>query len=142
MNNYNNHEYVSSFEFEVSFQGIKIGFSKVTNMEAKIEYETIYEGGNDIPILLPLPNRKPNTITFEKGLLLNKSKTIWDKLKPGMMVYAVVIDVMKNKQVVRKLTFQQGMVLKKKYPLLDATFNGVYIETLEIAHSGLEEEYV
>ena len=89
-------DYGTSFEFEVSFQNVVIGFSKVSNMQANIEYDVIHEGGNDIPILLPIPRKQPDTITFEKGLLLNSSQSTWDKLRPGMMVSAVAIHIKKK----------------------------------------------
>jgi len=133
-------EYGMNYDFEVSFQNVVIGFSKVSNMQAKIEYDVVQEGGNDIPILLPIPSKQPDTITFEKGLLLSSSQSDWDKLRPGMMVCAVAIHVKRNGSVIRKLTFDQGIVLQKEYPLLDAMSDGIYIEKLQIAHTGLKEE--
>ncbi len=140
-------EYGSSSEFIVTFwnktdnKHSEISFSKISNLKAKIEYEVINEGGNPIPVLLPIPSRQPETIIFEKGMLLGDSASYWDQLRPGMMVSNVVIYVRKYNATVRKLEFDQGIVLSKEYPLLNAVSDEVYIEKLEVAHSGLKEVF-
>lgn len=141
-------EYGSSYEFIVSFWDDRMSFyqdmsfQKISNLQSKIEYEIINEGGNPIPVLLPIPNKQPETITLEKGMLLRTVKSFWESLRPGMMVKDVVIYVRRYNAPVRKLGFEQGIVLSKEYPLLNAMSGEIYIEKLQIAHSGLKEEFI
>lgn len=139
-------EYGSSFEFYVSFQNgspnhADMSFAKISNLESKIEYDVVLEGGNPTPVLLPIPSKQPETITFEKGMLLGNSQGFWETLRPGMVVENVVIYVRRYNTTVRTLGFERGIVLSKEYPLLDAMSHDVYIEKLQIAHSGLKEDF-
>ncbi|SET16106.1 phage tail protein [[Clostridium] polysaccharolyticum] len=136
-------EYGVDYNYCVSFENgsVTIGFAKISNMQSKIEYDVIHEGGNPVPVLLPKPAQNPETITFEKGMLLSNSAQFWDRLRPGMMVTGVEITVKHNGKVVRSLAFEQGIVLEKAYPVLDATSSKIFIEQLQIAHSGLKEEF-
>lgn len=141
-------EYGNSFEFIVSFcadgtsQYCDMSFQKISNLQSKIEYEVIHEGGNPVPVLLPIPSKQPETVTLEKGMLLGTEKSFWDSLRPGMMVKDVVIYVRQYQATVRKLGFDQGIVLSKEYPQLNAMSGEIYIEKMQIAHSGLREEFV
>lgn len=138
-------EYGSSYEFYVSFENntgkkADMSFAKISNLQAKIEYEVINEGGNPTPVLLPIPSKQPETITFEKGIHLSGNTRFWEQLCPGMRVENVVIYVRHYNATIRTLEFHQGIVLSKEYPMLDAMSGGVYIEKLQIAHSGLKEK--
>lgn len=140
-------DYASSYEFFVEFdldgssKHSTLSFAKISNLQSKIEYETIYEGGNNNPILLPIPSKQPETVTFERGILISGRKGDWDTIQPGMMVEHVVIHIEKNQGVVKNLEFDHGIVLLKEYPLLNALSNEIYVEKLQIAHSGLKENY-
>ena len=141
-------EYGSSYEFYVDFwdgnanKVSSVSFARISNLQSKIEYEVIHEGGNDTPILLPIPSKQPETITFERGILLSGSEQYWDPIRPGMMVKNVAIYVQKYRTTVRKLEFEQGIVLSKEYPLLNAMSDEIYIEKLQLAHSGLKESFL
>lgn len=141
-------EYAHNYEFYVDFWNPKKGsndsahFARISNLQSKIEYEVIHEGGNAQPVLLPTPSKQPETITFERGVALNTSSGFWDSLRPGMMVENVVIFVQQYRTTIRKLRFDQGIVISKEYPLLNAISGEVYIEKLQIAHSGLVEYFV
>ncbi len=135
-------EYITGSEFEVRFGMTKASFSKVSNIESKIEYESIIEGGsNDAPIFVPKPKTKPDMLILERGIDsgLNIISSFLGKKKEGDAVDNVMIFVKHNGKTKRILYFDHGILVSKSLTALDGMGKGVMIEKLQIAHTGLKE---
>lgn len=134
-------ELLPSYNFMVTIgQGI-FGFSKMSNLSSQIEYETVQEGGNnDYPLLFPKQKTSPDTLVLEKGVRVRSSDQAFNALLEGMRVEQVTILLIgEDKQPEKEFFIQHGLIVKRTFSDLDAAQNGLLIETLEIAHSGLEE---
>lgn len=136
-------EYITGTEFEVSLNMIKVSFSKVTNISARIEYDSFIEGGkNDCPVYLKKPKTKPDTIIFEKGLHTGITGNIFSMIKEGTRIKNIMIFVKLNGDTKKILSIDEGIVVSKTFSDIDALNNSILIEKLEIAHSGLHEMQV
>ena len=62
-------EPVPGYKFQVFINNIRLGFSRVTNIEESIETEPFQEGGvNDRVYSLRRPISAERTLVFERGL--------------------------------------------------------------------------
>ncbi|SFR54024.1 phage tail protein [Anaeromicropila populeti] len=129
-------DYITGCEFEVYFDDVVLSFTKVSNIETGVEVDAIMEGGNPNPVLIRNPKKQADRMIFEKGVLVKDAST--DKFSAGKRVSNVLIFIKMNGEIIKKFCFDSGMIVSKKYDELDALSNRVYIEKLEIAHSGLQ----
>lgn len=128
--------WLTNDRFLVLFGGIRYGFSKVSNMAAEMEYDSIVEGGrNWSPHLFSKPSSKLDTMTFERGRAVFPPP-LSPTLEVGTCVEMVIIMV-NNGQMCHSFGFDWGMVTKLTYGDLDALHREILIEKMEIAHSGL-----
>lgn len=133
-------EYFTGSEFEVTFDMITVSFSKITNVGTSIELETYAEGGrNGSPLYFRKPKKRPEVIIFEKGVHDGVSGATFSQIKEGSHILNVMIMIKNHGSLCRVVSFNDGLVLSKKFGSLDAMGNQVLIERLEIAHSGLVE---
>lgn len=142
---------MSSHRYEVELEGTVVGFSKITNIQNAVEYETIVEGGNNrYAHTLVKPYSQAQTITFERGITLRSDdKQDYLKLNPGYVLKkpitisvftpGVVQGNARSSPLLKSYTLSGGMVTKWELGALDAMSNEVLIERLEIAHSGIVE---
>lgn len=132
---------VPSHSFVVTIGPAMFSFSKVSNLVAQVEYDSIVEGGNnDYPHLFQKAKTKPDTLILEKGVRTRSSDAIFNLLLEGMQVEMVTILLLKDGIDLEKaFFFKKGMIVKRQFSNLDALGNELLIETLEIAHSGLVE---
>ncbi|MCH5275803.1 MAG: phage tail protein [Lachnospiraceae bacterium] len=116
-------------------------FSKVSNLVAQVEYETVQEGGNnEYPLLFPKQKTSPDTLILEKGVREWTFDPRFNSLWEGMQVEQVTILLLKYGIILRKaFFFKKGLIVKRSFSDLDALRGELLIETLEIAHSGLVE---
>lgn len=116
-------------------------FSKVSNLAAEVEYETVQEGGkNDWPHLFPKQKARADMLTLEKGVRERSINFAFNSLVEGMRVEQVTIMLVKNGILPQKVfVINEGMITKRSFSNLDASSSNLFIETLEIAHSGLTE---
>lgn len=132
--------YLPNYSFEVSMNGFTIGFSKVNNITADIEFDAIVNGGaNDAPVILPKSKHTPDMIFFEKGLKADLADTMFSLLTAGTRVAGITIFVKLNGQIKRIFTISTGIIVKREFSSLDAMGDQVFIESLQIAHTGLIE---
>ncbi|NLV16013.1 MAG: hypothetical protein GXY50_02215 [Syntrophomonadaceae bacterium] len=132
--------YLPNYSFEVRIDGISFGFSKVNNISASIEYDTIVNGGhNDKPVILPKPKRTPDTIIFEKGLKADLGDLMFSMLTEGKKVGGIMIFVKLDGRIKRIFTISSGVIVRREFASLDAMGDQVFIEALQIAHTGLTE---
>lgn len=132
--------YLPNYSFEVRIDGISFGFAKVNNISGSIEFDTIINGGhNDAPVILPKPKRTPDMIVFEKGLKADLSDLMFSLLTEGKKVDNVLIFVKLNGKIKRIFSLSSGVIIRREFAPLDALGEEVFMEALQIAHTGLTE---
>ncbi len=131
----------SRTKFRVILNGMPLGFSKVSNISATMEYEPVAEGGvNDRIHYLQKPRQTLDKLTLEYGIasgeLLRTTLTAGSELSLG-----IVIMVMPEKGLVPTATYEAGwgIVTKWEIETLDAQSSGLLIKKVEISHTGLSE---
>ena len=130
-----------STKFKVILNGMPLGFSKVSNISATMEFETVVEGGvNDRVHYLPKPRQSMDKLVLEYGIasgeLTRTTLTAGYELSKG-----IIIMVMSDSGMVPTATYQAnwGIVTKWEIDTLDATSSGLLIKKIEISHNGLSE---
>lgn len=128
-------------QFKVILNGIPLGFSKVSNISATMEFETVTEGGlNDRVHYLPKPRQTMDKLVLEYGIasgeLLRTTLAAGSELSMG-----IVIMVMPEDGLVPTATYEAdwGIVTKWEIDTLDALDSGLLIKKVEISHTGLSE---
>lgn len=128
-------------KFKVMLDGMPLGFSKVSNISATLEYETVAEGGvNDRIHYLQKPRQTLDKLVLEYGIasgeLLRTTLAAGTELNMG-----IVIMVMPEDGLVPTATYEAdwGIVTKWEIEALDALSSGLLIKKVEISHSGLNE---
>lgn len=133
-------KYIPNYSFEVNIDGVTYGFSKVNNISASIEYDSIVNGGhNDAPVILTKPKSNPDVIIFEKGLKSDLSDFKFSMLAEGSKVHGIMIFVKLNGKIKRIFVISSGIIVSREYGTLDAMGSQLLLETLKIAHTGLTE---
>ena len=130
-----------STKFKVILNGMPLGFSKVSNISATMEFETVVEGGvNDRVHYLPKPRQSMDKLVLGYGIasggLTRTTLTAGYELSKG-----IIIMVMPDSGAVPTATYQAnwGIVTKWELDTLDATNSGLLIKKIEISHNGLTE---
>lgn len=128
-------------KFQVMLDGMPLGFSKVSNISATMEYETVAEGVvNDRVHYLQKPRQTLDKLVLEYGIasgeLLRTTLAAGTELSMG-----IVIMVMPEEGLVPTATYEAdwGIVTKWEIETLDALSSGLLIKKVEISHSGLNE---
>ncbi|MDE7435159.1 MAG: phage tail protein [Lachnospiraceae bacterium] len=128
-------------KFTVILDGMPLGFSKVSNLSATMEFEAVSEGGvNDRIHYLPKPRQSLDKLVLEYGIasgeLMRTTLTAGYELKKG-----IVIMVMPESGSIPTATYQAdwGIVTKWEIDTLDAVSSGLLIKKVEISHNGLSE---
>lgn len=135
-------EFVGNYEFAVKFGGLgDISFSKVSNLGGSIEVGTFVEGGNNsYPMIYKTPRRQPDMLVLQKGVVDSTAKNlVLSQLKEGTKVYGILIFVKKNKTTVKTFSISEGIIVSRKYASLDANSSHIFLQQLEIAHTGITE---
>lgn len=124
--------------------GVYIGeeafsFAKVSNLEAQIEYDAVVEGGNSLyPLFVQKARTKLDTLIMEKGVRVRSTERKFDTLAEGMHLRNLLIILYGSTREVEKVfSVEWGVIVRKQFSGLDAMKNELFVETLEIAHSGL-----
>ena len=133
-------EYLTSYVFEVQFGSLKFSFSKVSNISSQTEYDVVADGGiNDRMFLFEKPNRRPDTISFERGIKLGKDAEAF-LVERGMKVHGIYIFVKKDGYTERTFFIEEGIVTGISYTDLDASRGEILIKKMEMQHTGIKEE--
>jgi len=140
-NNRTGDEYVSNYSFEVQLGlVIKIGFAKITNISSEREYGIQADGGNnDRMFFYEKAKRKPDVISFHKGLTTGVGAAILAWLVEGLKVNDIMILVKKNGSTEKIFFIEQGIVTKVSFSDFDALKGEVIIKTMEMQHTGVVE---
>lgn len=127
--------------FKVILNGTPLGFSRVSNISATMEFEAVAEGGvNDRVHYLQKPRQTMDKLILEYGIasgeLLRTTLGAGSELSLG-----IVIMVMPEKGMVPTATYEAdwGVVTKWEIDTLDAESSGLVIKRVEISHTGLSE---
>lgn len=128
-------------KFKVILNGMPLGFSKVSNISATMEFETVAEGGlNDRVHYLQKPRQTLDKLVLEYGIasgeLTRTTLAAGSELSMG-----IVIMVLPESGLVPTATYEAewGIVTKWEIDTLDALSSGLLIKKVEISHTGLNE---
>src|SRR3954447_12292865 len=132
----------SQFNFVIEIDGIPAGaFSEAGGLDT--EQDTIeYREGNEEPTVRKLPGlRKYPVITLKRGFTQDRS--LWDWRKTVMdgrteRKSGSIVLFNEAREEALRWNFREGWPSKLQGPALNAKTNETAIETLEIAHEGLE----
>jgi len=131
---------IPGYSYSVLFDMIKMGFSKVSNISGSAEIDTIVNGGhNDAPVILRKPKRSPDMLVFERGVQTSLTDTAFAFFKEGRKVDSITINVLRNGKTVRMFFVTGGIIVRREYSPLDAMQGGVFLQALQVAHTGITE---
>jgi phage tail-like protein len=140
----NNNDPFGAFNFLVEIDGVtKAAFMEVSGLGLEIEVIEYREGGDSLGVR-KLPGLvKYNNIVLKRGITLDHS--LWDWIKKvidGAVQRAnmTIMLVDDQQQPVLRWNIKRAWPVKWTGPSLNAKSSEVAIESLEIAHEGLELE--
>lgn len=130
------------FRFEIKLDNRPVGgFSECTGLTVETEVKDYPEGGLNTH-LHRFPGRiKQSNITLKRGIV---DRYLWDwfySLSQGRVIYrggTITIRDPSGAESVMEWEFTRAFPLKWAGPDLNATQNSVAVESLELAHHGLE----
>lgn len=133
--------YVPNYNFEVQLGlSIKVSFSKISGISSNAEYGVIADGGNmDRMYFFEKPKRKPDTLSFNKGLAAGLSTDILSLLVEGVKINDIMILVKRDERINRIFYIEQGILTKVSFSDLDAGHNEILVRTMELQHTGMVE---
>lgn len=137
---------VPGFRFRVEIEGIAVaGFHEATGLEAEIEVYEYREGGlNDFVHKLPGSVRYPSNLVLKRGIADTEALWSWcERSLDGIegrvarrTVDIVLLDAAREER--RRWTFRGAYPVKWTGPELRAGTAEVALESLELAHRGLD----
>lgn len=127
--------------FKVILDKRILGFSKISNISATMEYETVAEGGvNDRVYYLPKPRQNLDKLTLEYGIasgdLLRTTLDAGTVLSTG---FVIMVLPQSGSIPTATYTARWGIITKWEIDTLDAQNSSLLIKKVEISHTGLEE---
>lgn len=133
--------YVLNCNFEVQLGlSVKVNFSKISGISSNAEYEVIADGGNtDRMYFFEKPKRKPDTLTFSKGMAAGYGADILSWLVEGIKINDIMILVRQEGRIKKIFYIEQGILTKISFSDLDALRNEIIIKTMELQHTGIVE---
>jgi phage tail-like protein len=133
----------TSFNFIVDIQGMRAGFAEVGGLTTETDIVEYREGSEDITVRKIPGKRKYTQISLKRGF--TKSKDLWEWRKKVIQGQTqrlsgtiTLLDESRKPALVWR--FFEGWPSKWEGPAMNAKNNDIAIETLEIAHEGLELE--
>jgi phage tail-like protein len=133
----------SGFRFLVEIQGVIVGgFSEVSGLQAETEIESIEEGGvNEYVHKLPKKTKYSN-IVLKKGLTNSEALWKWHQnFVKGKITrksgFIIITDIEGNEKW--RWHFSEAYPTKWSGPSLKGKRNTLAVESLELAHSGLQK---
>lgn len=131
-----------NFRFDVDIDGTRAGFASVSGLAAEAEVIEYRQGSDGFTSSRKLPGRvKYPNVTLRRGVttdhfLWDWWKTILAGLVQRRNVQIILLDDDRN-EVLRWL-LSEAWIAKIEVSDLDAEGNEVAIESIELAHEGLE----
>ena len=141
----NRNDPYKAFNFLVEIDGIQAaGFTECTGLSTETDVIE-YREGNERGGVRKIPGlAKFTNIVLKRGLTRSRDLWIWRKviIDGGIDRRSGVIVVLgDNHTPVARFQFREGWPSKWEGPRFNARSSEVAIETLEIAHEGLEVEF-
>lgn len=133
------HDYIHDYNYIVNIGQDMFGFSKISNIKFNSNVDAYNEGGSNSR--LKIVNKKKQameTLTLEKGIA--KKGSFESTYKEGRYIKEltiIVLDVLKEPEMA--FYFEEGVITKRSFTSLDAGGGGIFMQTLEIKHTGLKE---
>lgn len=139
-----NSEYITNYEFEVQFgTGIRISFSKVSNISSAREFEVIADGGNNNSMCFAeKAKRRPDTISFQKGIMQNAGSEVLPWLAEGLKINEIMVIVKKEGEMKNIFFIEQGVITNITFSDLNALSAELIIKTMELQHTGLVQHNI
>ncbi len=139
---------VGRFRFLVTIDGLDLAqFKSVSGLGHEVEVLSQQEGGlNDRQHKLPAQGSYPN-ITFKQGYLLNDTLESWHRefslnpAKAGRKTGSIVL-LSDAAQPIARWDFREAWPVKWEGPELDASQGEAAIESIEIAHEGIQRKRI
>ena len=133
---------IPAFRFEINLDDLHVaGFSEVSGLSVELEPQEYAEGGINTH-MHKFPGRaKQSNITLKRGIVDRK---MWDWFyaftlgKGKSRTMSILLRDPSGDQVVMEWQVKHAFPMKWSGPELNATQNSVAIESLELAHEGLE----
>ena len=131
-----------NFNFNVSIEGITMGFSECTGLDAEVNVIEYREGGDHLVRKLP-GLKKFTNITLKRGItdsleIYNWFKAIMNGKNDRRDGSVILLD--EESKPVARWNFKNAWPCKYQGPRLNAKGNEVAIETLELACEWIERE--
>jgi phage tail-like protein len=135
------HDPYKAFNFRVEIEGITAAFSEVSGLESEVEVIDYREGGEPTHVRKLPGLRKYGNIVLKRGLtqdaqLWNWHKQVLDGNVQRRNGSVILLDDQGNERI--RWHFHDSWPCKYVGPTLNAKSNDVAIETLELAHEGIE----
>ncbi|MDR2817707.1 MAG: phage tail protein [Oscillospiraceae bacterium] len=127
--------FMNANNFFVTFDASPLSFSKVTNLEETIEYETIQEGGlNQEVHVVPKPNTRVGTATFEKAVH-DDDKIFFDLLvTAGSQFNMITVSILEGSMPRKLYLLSNCFVTKFSLSELDAAASSLLLLRLEVVY--------
>jgi phage tail-like protein len=134
------HDPYEACNFRVEIDGLTAAFTEVSGLDSEVEVIEAREGGETTPRKLP-GRRKYGNIVLKRGVtqdaqLWNWHKQVLDGNVQRRNGSVILLDEHGNDRV--RWNFHDSWPCKYEGPTLNAQSNEVAIETLELAHEGIE----
>jgi phage tail-like protein len=134
----------SAFNFLVEIDGVTVaGFSEVSGLDSETDPIEYRNGSEDITVRKLTGLRKYPNIVLKRGYTPDRSLYDWRRTvtqgRTERQSGSVVL-LNEAREPALRWNFREGWPSKLQGPALNAKNNETAIETLEIAHEGLELE--
>ncbi len=136
----------ASFNFLLEIDGIaKAGFSEVTGLNAEANVIEYREGGDTANTMRKLPGlHKYGNVTLKRGVSQDPELFTWHKtVIDGDIVRDEAMSIVlldEKRQEAARWNLLQAWAVKWVGPDLKAGANEIAIESLELAHEGVERQ--
>lgn len=137
-------KYITNYEFEVQFgTDIRLSFSKISNISSATEYEVIADGGNNSRMsFAEKAKRRPDTISFQKGIMQDAGSEVLSWLVEGLKINEIMIIVKKEGEIKNIFFIEQGVITNITFSDLNALSAELMIKTMELQHTGLVQHKI
>jgi phage tail-like protein len=135
------HDPYKAFNFRVEIDGMTAAFTEVSGLESEVEAIDYREGGEESRVRKLPGLRKYSHIVLKRGLTADADLWNWHKQVLDGNIHrrngsVIVLDDQGQERV--RWNFFNSWPCKYVGPTLNAKSADVAIETLELAHEGLE----
>ena len=136
------HDPFAAFRFSVVFDDLpECGFSDCSGLQVELESQEYIEGGLNTHTWKFPTRAKQSNVTLKRGVI---NRMLWDWLRDiatGNMKYrsgTITVFDLEGRAPVMKFQIEKAFPVKWTGPELSATQNNLAMETLELAHQGME----